>query len=70
MSTKTDYRFVGAHVDNLDDGSVLEPLQKVPLTPEQAGGKHATRMISEGLLLEIEKPAVRTAATSSSKEGA
>lgn len=54
--TKTDYRFTGTHVDNLDDGRVLEPLAKVGLTADEAKGPHAARMIGEGLLVEIQKP--------------
>jgi hypothetical protein len=57
--TKTDYRFTGGHVDNLDDGRVLEPLAKVSLDADQQKAPHAARMISEGLLLEIQKPSTK-----------
>lgn len=54
---KTDYRFVGNHPDNLDDGSTVEPLAKVSLSADEAKQPHAARMLADGLLIEIKKPA-------------
>jgi hypothetical protein len=58
------YRYVGAHVDNLDDGTVIAPLQEVTLSADAEKGKHASRLLDQGLLLEI-KPKAASAA----KEG-
>lgn len=65
--TKTDYRFVSAHVDNLDDGQTVEPGQKISLDDAAAKQPHAARMIDDGLLLEIKPAATKQGAAR--KEG-
>lgn len=45
------YRFVGGHVDDLDDGRILEPGGTYKLTADQLEHPHNQRLLEEGLLL-------------------
>lgn len=55
-TSKTSFRFVGRHVDDLADGRSLEPGQFVELTQAELDDPHNQQRISEGLLIEVEKP--------------
>jgi hypothetical protein len=52
-ATTSPHRFVGTHVDDLADGQVLEPGQRVELTDEQLAEPHNRRLIDEHLLIPI-----------------
>jgi hypothetical protein len=45
------FRFVGNHVEDLDDGSILEPLQYVELDEEATHSPRAETLLAEGKLI-------------------
>ena len=55
-STKTRFRFVGRHIDDLADGRILEPGQFVELNDSEIDDPHNQLRISDGLLIEVDKP--------------
>lgn len=54
-ASKTKYRFVGPHVDDLHDGRLLEPGGFYTLTPDEAGQPHNALRIEAGLLVPVEE---------------
>jgi len=55
-TSKTSFRFVGRHIDDLADGRTIEPGQFVDLTQAEIDDPHNAQRISEGLLVEVDKP--------------
>lgn len=51
-SHKTKFRFVGAHVDDLADGRILEPGGFYELTTDEQADAHNRRHIDNGRLIE------------------
>jgi hypothetical protein len=52
-ASRTKYRFVGGHVDDLHDGRPLVPGEFYELTEEEVADPHNAQRITDGLLMEI-----------------
>lgn len=52
-ATKTRFRFVGSHLDDLADGRTLEPHEIITLTVEEQADPHNKQRIDAGLLQEL-----------------
>lgn len=54
------YRFDGLHVEDLDDGTTVEPGQVLDLSPDAAKQPRATALIETGALVELAGKPKRT----------
>jgi hypothetical protein len=61
------YRYVGAHLDDLHDGRIIEPGAYVTLTDEEADHPHNQHRFDDGLLIEAPKHTAAAAAEKGSE---
>lgn len=65
--TQTHYRYVGRHLADLADGTLLEPGRTYRLDDDQARLPHNQRLLEQGLLIES-AAAVKAAHHTTKKE--